>query len=133
SLKLTLNPNEIDCICGYRSPSVVSSSGSQSLKSENVRRFEPLANTRQLRTPIRSVALPAKVYPTSTLLRRMKLISRSHHVDGRSLLAVARLPNLGQNTSWLGFSGVHRSSIFEKIFPAPNTEPGNQLSPPNSW
>src|SRR5690554_2213002 len=121
---------ENDFICGYLNPSVVSSSGSQRSKPAKVSRLDPLTKRRQLAMPAFLTHSLGKLYPSSTFFRRIKLMSLSHQVDACSLLATALSPRRGQKTSWLGFSGVHLSSTLEKIFPAPNTEPGSQFSPP---
>ena len=110
-----LKPTDTDFICGYLNPSVVSSSGSQSLKSENVSRLVPLANKRQPRMPILVVQRCGRVYPSSRFFKRRKLMSRNHHVEACSLFATALSPIRGQNTSCLGFSGVQRSSMFERL------------------
>ena len=102
-----LKPTDTDFICGYLNPSVVSSSGSQSLKLENVSRLVPLANKRQPRMPILVVQRCGRVYPSSRFFKRRKLMSRNHHVEACSLFATALSPIRGQNTSCLGFSGVN--------------------------
>lgn len=111
-----LKPTDTDFICGYLNPSVVSSSGSQSLKLENVSRLVPLANKRQPRMPILVVQRCGRVYPSSRFFRRRKLMSRNHHVEACSLFATALSPIRGQNTSCLGFSGVNGRQCSNRCY-----------------
>ena len=121
----------MDFICGYIKPSGVFSSGSHKSNLEKVSRLEPRKNTRQLLTPTFFIQMRGRVYPTSTFFKRKKLMLRSHQVDACELFAAVRSLTRGQNTSWRGFSGVQRSSMFEKMLPAPKDDPGSHVSPPN--
>ena len=68
---------------------------------------------RTLREKMELVERGGRVYPSSRFFRRRKLMSRNHHVEACSLFATALSSIRGEITSCLGFSGVHRFSMFE--------------------
>ena len=59
--KLMTNPPDTDFIMGYFNPSVVPSSGSQSLNVEKVRMLAPLTKNRQLLMPACLIQVAGKL------------------------------------------------------------------------
>ena len=75
-------PSETTREIGYAAKPYPESSGSQSLKSEMVKRLVPLTNTRQLFTTlVLPVPFLRKVYPISKFFRRINEPSLSHQLE----------------------------------------------------